>query len=49
MGKKMIVITGASVALIDRPQAEIYTNPGTGETVARYYADVGAFEQAMGH
>jgi hypothetical protein len=49
MGKKMIVITGASVALIDHPQAEICINPRTGETVVRYYADVGAFEQAMGH
>jgi hypothetical protein len=41
-------VAAAITALIDHPQAEVYTNPGTAETVARYYADVGAFEQAMG-
>lgn len=36
----------ASIAgLIERPQAEIYTNPALAELVRRYYADVGAFEE----
>jgi hypothetical protein len=39
----------AIVDLIDPPSAEIYTNPGQSETVARYYADVSAFEENMGH
>src|SRR5512136_722000 len=37
----------AIVELIDHPRAEIYTNPGQAEVVARYYADVGAFEENM--
>jgi len=37
----------AIVELIDHPQAEIYTNPGQSEMVARYYADVAAFEENM--
>jgi short-subunit dehydrogenase len=42
-------VASAIVDLIDRPRAEIYTNPGQAETVARYYADVQAFEENMGH
>jgi short-subunit dehydrogenase len=38
----------AIVELIDHPRAEIYTNPGQLEMVARYYTDVAAFEDAMG-
>lgn len=38
----------AIVELIDHPRAEIYTNPAQAETIARYFADVGAFEQSMG-
>jgi short-subunit dehydrogenase len=38
----------AIVELIDHPRAEIYTNPGQAEMVARYYADVEAFEENMG-
>jgi short-subunit dehydrogenase len=38
----------AIVALIDQPQAEIYTDPAQAETAARYYADVAAFEAGMG-
>jgi short-subunit dehydrogenase len=38
----------AIVELIGRPRAEIYTNPGQAEMVARYYADVEAFEENMG-
>ena len=38
----------AILELIDHPQAEIYTEPKTVETVARYYSDVGAFEENMG-
>ncbi len=38
----------AILDLIDHPRAELYTNPGTAEVVARYYADVGAFEENMG-
>ena len=33
--------------LIDHPRAEVYTNPGQSEMVARYYADVAAFEKNM--
>jgi hypothetical protein len=38
----------AIVDLIDHPRAEVYTNPGQAEAVARYYADVAAFEKNMG-
>jgi NADP-dependent 3-hydroxy acid dehydrogenase YdfG len=38
----------AIVELIDHPRAEIYTNPGQSEMVARYYTDVAAFEENMG-
>jgi short-subunit dehydrogenase len=38
----------AIVELIDHPRAEIYTNPGSSEMVARYYTDVAAFEENMG-
>ena len=38
----------AIVELIDHPRAEVYTNPGQSEVVARYYADVAAFEKSMG-
>ena len=38
----------AIVELIDHPRAEIYTNPGQSGMVARYYADVAAFEENMG-
>ncbi len=37
----------AIVELIDHPRAEIYTDPQQAEMVARYYADVGAFEENM--
>jgi short-subunit dehydrogenase len=39
----------AIVELIDNPRAEIYTNPAQSETIARYFADVAAFEENMGH
>ena len=38
----------AIVELIDHPIAEIYTNPGQSEMVARYFSDVAAFEENMG-
>lgn len=38
----------AMVELIDQPRPELYTNPGQAEMVARYYADVAAFEETMG-
>ena len=38
----------AIVDLIDHPRAEVYTNPGQAEVVARYYADVAAFEANLG-
>jgi len=38
----------AIVDLIDHPLPELYTNPGQAEMVARYYADVAAFEETMG-
>ncbi len=34
-------------ALIEDPKAELYTNPSSPEMVARYYRDVGAFEDQM--
>ena len=39
----------AIVDLIDHPRAEIYTSPEMSETVARYFADVEAFEKNLGH
>jgi short-subunit dehydrogenase len=41
-------VAAAIVDLIDHPRAEIYTNPGQAEMVAKYYADVAAFEENMG-
>jgi short-subunit dehydrogenase len=38
----------AIVDLIDHPRAEVYTNPSQAEAVARYYADVEAFEKNLG-
>jgi short-subunit dehydrogenase len=38
----------AMVDLIDHPRPELYTNPGQADMVARYYADVAAFEETMG-
>ena len=38
----------AIVELIDHPCAEVYTNPGQSEMVARYYNDIAAFEENMG-
>jgi short-subunit dehydrogenase len=40
-------VATAIVDLIDHPKAELYTNPGGAEMVARYYADVEAFERNM--
>jgi NADP-dependent 3-hydroxy acid dehydrogenase YdfG len=41
-------VAAAIVDLIDRPRPELYTNLGQAEMVARYYADVAAFEESMG-
>lgn len=41
-------VAGAIARLIEHPVPELYTNPGTQETVARYYQDVAAFEAGMG-
>jgi hypothetical protein len=35
------------VELIDRPAAELYTNPGVAELVGAFYKDVGAFEDDL--
>lgn len=40
-------VAAAIVDLIG-PKAKLYTDQGTAETVARYYADVGAFEENLG-
>jgi short-subunit dehydrogenase len=40
-------VAAAIVDLIDHPRAELYTDPGNAKMVARYYADVEAFEQSM--
>ena len=41
-------VAAAIVDLIDHPRAELYTNPGGAETVARYFSDVAGFEENMG-
>jgi short-subunit dehydrogenase len=41
-------VAAAIMDLIDHPKAELFTNPGQAEMVARYYADVEAFEAGMG-
>ena len=41
-------VAAAIVDLINHPRAEIYTNPGQAEMVARYFADVAAFEENLG-
>jgi short-subunit dehydrogenase len=41
-------VAAAIVELIDHPRAELYTNPGQAEMVARYFSDVAAFEENMG-
>jgi short-subunit dehydrogenase len=41
-------VAASIVDLIDHPKAEIYTSPEMAETIARYYSDVGAFEEGMG-
>ncbi len=46
-GQSADEVAAAIVDLIDHPRPEIYTNPAQAETVARYYADVGAFEENM--
>ena len=38
----------AIVELTDHPRPEVYTSPGQSEMVARYYADVAAFEKNLG-
>lgn len=40
-------VAAAIVALIEKPQAEIYTNPTQREMVLRYFADVERFEAGM--
>ena len=39
-------VAAAIMALIEHPAPEVYTNPAQAPIVARYYQDVGAFEQA---
>jgi len=41
-------VAATIVDLIDHPRPELYTNPGQAEMVARYYADIAAFEENMG-
>lgn len=40
-------VAAAIVDLIDHPKAELYTDPGNAEMVARYYADVEGFGRNM--
>jgi short-subunit dehydrogenase len=47
-GQSADEVAAAIVDLIDHPREEVYTNPAQAESVARYYADVGAFERAIG-
>ena len=41
-------VAAAMQELIDHPKAEVYTNPGMAEMVARYFADIEAFEANLG-
>ncbi len=41
-------VAAASVALIEHPVPEIYTNPTSQDLARRYYQDVAAFETSMG-
>jgi short-subunit dehydrogenase len=40
-------VADAMARLIDEPKAELYTNPAHAELARRYFADVGAFEEAL--
>jgi hypothetical protein len=40
-------VATAIVGVIDRPVAEVYTNPGHPQVARRYFEDVGAFERGM--
>jgi short-subunit dehydrogenase len=37
-------VAAAIARLVERPEAEIYTNPASPELARRYYADIAAFE-----
>jgi len=43
MSDNVIVI----IALIERPQPEVYSNPASAPLVRRYFEDVPAFESTM--
>lgn len=43
------VAAAAIVELLDHPRVEIYTNPEQSELVARYFTNIEAFEENMGH
>jgi len=40
-------VAAAIAELIERPRAEIFTNPSQGEIARRYYEDIAAFEDRM--
>jgi NAD(P)-dependent dehydrogenase (short-subunit alcohol dehydrogenase family) len=40
-------VAGLVWALVENPKAELYTNPATPDLAARYYRDVGGFEDQM--
>jgi NADP-dependent 3-hydroxy acid dehydrogenase YdfG len=40
-------VADAIAAVIERPVAEVYTNPASAGVVQKYYADVAAFEEAV--
>lgn len=42
-------VAGQIASLTEHPVAELYTNPGLRDLAVRYYQDVGAFEERMGH
>lgn len=48
MGQTPELVAAAIVELIDHPRSELYTNPGGSEMVARYFADIDAFEAGFG-
>ena len=46
-GQSAVEVAAAIVGAIDRPVAEVYTNPQHAAIAVRYIQDVGAFEHEM--
>ena len=48
LGSDVPYLAFIDVGVIDRPVAEIYTNPQHAAIAARYFQDVAAFERGQG-